>query len=187
MSLETGTYIGDLNPANPPGTDPKSQGDDHLRLLKAAVKNAFPGFSGSIMVGGSATGAADAYILSPPSALLAYMANTMVVFLPSATNTTTAPTLNISALGPRVIKAVNGAAVLPGDIQTGQYCVLIDTGIEYRLAGVTKNYIDNLVFSSALPSPPPGSLLYYLTYQNGVFSYGMPPVPDYLIQAQGVV
>lgn len=42
MSLETGTYISDLVAANPTGTDPKSQGDDHLRLLKSTIKNSFP-------------------------------------------------------------------------------------------------------------------------------------------------
>ena len=38
MGLETGTQIGELVEANPPGTDPKSQGDDHLRLIKTCVK-----------------------------------------------------------------------------------------------------------------------------------------------------
>ena len=38
MGLETGTQIGDLVPANPLGTDPKSQGDDHLRLIKTCVQ-----------------------------------------------------------------------------------------------------------------------------------------------------
>lgn len=43
MALEAGTYIADLNVSNPVGsTDPKSQGDDHLRLIKTAVKNTFP-------------------------------------------------------------------------------------------------------------------------------------------------
>jgi hypothetical protein len=38
MPLETGTQIGDLDPANPPGTDPLSQADDHLRLIKTCVQ-----------------------------------------------------------------------------------------------------------------------------------------------------
>lgn len=41
MSLETGTYIGDLVATNPAGTDPKSQGDDHLRLIKKTLQNQF--------------------------------------------------------------------------------------------------------------------------------------------------
>lgn len=38
MGLETGTYISDLVASNPPGTDPKSQGDDHIRLIKSVLQ-----------------------------------------------------------------------------------------------------------------------------------------------------
>lgn len=44
MALESGTYISDLNVNNPVGsTDPKAQGDDHIKLIKAVLKNTFPG------------------------------------------------------------------------------------------------------------------------------------------------
>jgi hypothetical protein len=43
MSLETATYLADLQPANPPSTDPISQGDDHLRLIKQVLQNQFQG------------------------------------------------------------------------------------------------------------------------------------------------
>ncbi len=42
MSLEAGTYVSDLDAANPPGTDQKKQGDDHLRLIKSVLKATFP-------------------------------------------------------------------------------------------------------------------------------------------------
>lgn len=45
MSLESFAYIKDLVPSNPTGTDPKSQGDDHLRGVKQTLKNQFPGFT----------------------------------------------------------------------------------------------------------------------------------------------
>lgn len=48
MALESGTYINDLNENNPTGTDPKSQGDDHLRLIKKTVKNSFPNVEGAV-------------------------------------------------------------------------------------------------------------------------------------------
>ncbi|MEF3075172.1 hypothetical protein V2P20_09055 [Methylobacter sp. Wu1] len=48
MALETGTYISDLVPANPPGSDPKSQGDDHLRLIKSTIKATFPNITGAV-------------------------------------------------------------------------------------------------------------------------------------------
>ncbi len=42
MPLETGTRIEDLVPSNPLGTDPKAQGDDHIRLIKACVQGSLP-------------------------------------------------------------------------------------------------------------------------------------------------
>lgn len=43
MGLETATYIDDFVITNPQGTDAKSAGDDHLRLLKSVLKSTFPG------------------------------------------------------------------------------------------------------------------------------------------------
>lgn len=48
MGLETGTYISDLNAANPAGTDSKSQGDDHIKLIKSTIKNTFPNINGAV-------------------------------------------------------------------------------------------------------------------------------------------
>lgn len=43
MGLETGSYISALVATNPVGaTDPKSQGDDHLRFIKAKILETFP-------------------------------------------------------------------------------------------------------------------------------------------------
>lgn len=48
MSLESGTYISDLNTANPAAGDPKAQGDDHIRLIKTLIKNSFPNITGAM-------------------------------------------------------------------------------------------------------------------------------------------
>lgn len=43
MPLEVATWINDLVSSNPVGaTDTKAEGDDHLRLIKTALKNTFP-------------------------------------------------------------------------------------------------------------------------------------------------
>ena len=47
MGLEQANYIPELNPANPTGADPKSEGDNHLRLTKGAIKGSFPNFVGN--------------------------------------------------------------------------------------------------------------------------------------------
>lgn len=49
MGLETGTYISDLVSTNPVGaTDPKSAGDDHLRLIKSTIKATFAAITGAV-------------------------------------------------------------------------------------------------------------------------------------------
>lgn len=46
MGLETGTYVSDLDAANPVGaTDKRHQGDNHLRLIKGVLKTTFPNAS----------------------------------------------------------------------------------------------------------------------------------------------
>ena len=49
MALETATYISGLVAANPLSSDPKSQGDDHLRLIKITLLNTFPNISGAVI------------------------------------------------------------------------------------------------------------------------------------------
>jgi len=43
MGLESSTYINGLTQAWPIAGDPKSQGDDHIRLVKTVLQNTFPG------------------------------------------------------------------------------------------------------------------------------------------------
>jgi len=42
MGLETGTYINSLVSTNPLGSDERSKGDDHIRLVKSTIKASFP-------------------------------------------------------------------------------------------------------------------------------------------------
>lgn len=48
MSLETATYINQLDAANPLGSDPIASGDDHIRLLKSTIKATFPNITGVV-------------------------------------------------------------------------------------------------------------------------------------------
>lgn len=49
MGLEAATYINQLVATNPVGaTDPKAQGDDHLRLIKSALQATFPNITGPV-------------------------------------------------------------------------------------------------------------------------------------------
>ena len=48
MSLESSTYISGLNSSNPTYNDPRSQGDDHLRLIKSTILATFPNITGAV-------------------------------------------------------------------------------------------------------------------------------------------
>ena len=46
MAVENPVYINEFNEAWPDGLDSKSQGDDHIRNIKAAIKRTFPKITG---------------------------------------------------------------------------------------------------------------------------------------------
>jgi hypothetical protein len=48
MGLETATYINGLVNTNPTAGDPVSQGDDHIRLVKATLLSTFPNVTGAV-------------------------------------------------------------------------------------------------------------------------------------------
>ncbi len=55
MGLESGppTYISQLNSSNPTTSDDVAEGDDHLRMIKAVLKNQFSGLSGTTAISAS--------------------------------------------------------------------------------------------------------------------------------------
>lgn len=48
MPLETASYINQLDAANPLGSDPIAAGDDHIRMIKSALKATFPNITGPV-------------------------------------------------------------------------------------------------------------------------------------------
>ena len=48
MALESVTHIDDLNATNPLGTDPRSEGDDHIRNIKTVLLTDFVGITGVV-------------------------------------------------------------------------------------------------------------------------------------------
>ena len=158
MPLESTTTIAGLVRTNPAASDPKSEGDDHIRQLKAVVQDAFTGFSGAVLVTGVDGGAVNAYTLTPATALIGYSTKMLIEFTPTATNTTTTPTLNISGLGAKTIVSVANAALLTGDLVAGTPVLATYDGTNVRLLGPTKNWVDQLILSAALPAQALGWL-----------------------------
>lgn len=91
MGLESATYIFELNPNNPVGaTDPKAQGDDHLRMIKGTLLNTFPNIEGVV----SASDAELNYLDGATG--VTGTGHTVRAIAPALTGTATAETLNAS-------------------------------------------------------------------------------------------
>lgn len=158
MALEQDVdYISDLDRTSPGPAEFKSEGDDHLRNIKKALRQTVPGFAGAVFVAGQNGGAANVYTLTPTPALPSYEPGTMVVFAPAAANTG-ASTLNISSNGAKPLKRVAGGDLLSGDLVPGVTYVAIDIGAEFRLLSITKNQLDQTAFQSSLPALASGFL-----------------------------
>ena len=170
------TNIADLNKLWPLGSDPASTADNHLRFIKTALVNDFVGFTGSVCVTGIDGGIVNAYTLTPAvGTLVAYGTRMTVKFSPTVSNTG-ATTLNVSGLGAKNVLSVSGAPLAAGDLTAGNLYEAIYNGTEFRLSAVTKNYADQLSFSSTLPAQPGGSIVYRLTSLGGAALWA-PPSP----------
>jgi hypothetical protein len=65
MGLETATYINGLVATNPTASDPKSQGDDHIRLLKSTIQASFPAVTGAVTASHTELNLLDGMTIQP--------------------------------------------------------------------------------------------------------------------------
>lgn len=130
MGLETGSFISDLVPANPTATDPVSEGDDHLRLLKTVTQGTFPGMGGVFSrVDARSTGYTVLTTDNTKHFVVDASATTTVTLsLPAAASITSGFSVMVTALtGATVLvdgagaEQINGAATLSlGDRNTAR-------------------------------------------------------------------
>lgn len=109
------------------------------RGISAAIRNEFISIAAAINsksdgLYGTDGGAANAYTVTPTNALSAYYAKLFVIFSPVASNTG-ASTLNISTLGAKSIKTVNGNDLSAGDLLSGKTYEAIYDGSQFYLIG----------------------------------------------------
>ena len=76
MSVEAATYLSQLDPTLPRSTDVRSEGDDHINLVKSTLKAQFPNFTANAITatcadltavtGAGGTGATALRVLTQP-------------------------------------------------------------------------------------------------------------------------
>lgn len=132
MPLESGLYVSSLVPTNPTSGDPKSQGDDHLRLIKAILQQTLNNFPGTIVLLGADVGAVNTYTINPTLPVPAYTQGMTVIFGPAITNTGPV-TLNVSSLGPVAVTHASGSPVAAGELPAGRMVGLRYDGTGFQI------------------------------------------------------
>jgi len=131
MGLESTSVIAGLVATNPTASDPKSQGDDHIRMLKTVLQQCLNGFTGGIMLTATEAGTAAAHVLTPSTALLSYTAGLILLYRPTNANSSGAVTVNVSGLGAKSIKTPLGADPTANDIIANQPILLMYDGTNF--------------------------------------------------------
>lgn len=96
MAVESATYVTQLDELAPTGAEGKNEGDNHLRLLKSALKNTFPTASKALTVSFDDLNSLVASLASI-NALKAPLAS------PALTGTPTAPTAATSTASQQIV------------------------------------------------------------------------------------
>ncbi len=147
MTVETATYINGLNATYPAASDPKSEGDDHLRLIKSTVKATFPNVTGAV----TATHTELSHVAGVTSAIQTQIDTKAPTASPTFTGTPAAPTAaagtnttqiaTTAHVAASIFAASGITAVLPG--QTGNAGKFLGTD------GTSANWVSN-PFDTAL-------------------------------------
>lgn len=178
MALETATLVPSLVDTNPTATDAKSQGDDHIRMIKDCLLNSFAGWSGLILITGTeAQGATiNDYVVTVSPAPAAYT-TCLLVFKATHTNSG-ASTLKINSLTAKTLKDVDGGAVASGDITNGSICFVYYDGTDfYLLSANDKAFVSGDTYNGAhdftgatitVPTPSSGSAAVTRDYMDAV-------------------
>ena len=180
MALETADLVPELIDTNPTSSDAKSQGDDHLRMVKDCLLNSFAGWTGLILVTGTeAQGAtANDYVVTVTPAPAAY--TTAVMIFKSAHANTGAATLQVGALAAKTLKNADGGALIANDIKNGSICVVYYDGTDFFLVSSNVNnkvdiggdiYTGTHNFTGAtitVPAPASGSAAVTRDYMDAV-------------------
>ena len=178
MALETATLVPSLVDTNPTSTDAKSQGDDHIRMIKDCLLNSFAGWSGLILITGTeAQGATvNDYVVTVSPAPAAYT-TCLLVFKAAHTNSG-ASTLKINSLTAKTLKDVDGGAVASGDITNGSICFVYYDGTDfYLLSANDKAFVSGDTYNGThdftgatitVPTPASGSAAVTRDYMDAV-------------------
>ena len=142
MALETGSYISALVSTNPTASDPKSQGDDHLRFVKAKILETFPSVTGAV----TPTHTELNYVDGVTSGIQAQIDAKAPIASPTFTGTVTIPSgASIAGFAPLASPTFTGTPTAPtatvgtSTTQIATTAFVAATGLSTALPGQSGN------------------------------------------------
>ncbi|MFN4121269.1 hypothetical protein [Acidovorax sp.] len=166
MPLETVNYISDFNPLWPLGSDPKSNGDNHLQIIKFGTKNTFPNITGQV----TPTHVEINYLSGVTSNVQVQLGNkantasptfTGTVVLPSTTSigtVTDAEISRLSGVSSAIQTQLDGKGAITGQTWSGAHDFTAGSvNVPTAMAGdastkaASTAFVAGVAFSSALP------------------------------------
>lgn len=103
--------------------------------MMTAIKNWWDESLGGLNLHATDTGSADTYVLTPAPAITSYISGQSFSFFAANANTG-ASTINISGVGTKAIE-YQGAALISGDIASGDLVSMVYDGTAFQLLGKT--------------------------------------------------
>lgn len=170
MGIEAATYLNQLDPAQPGSNDPKSEGDNHIRLMKSVLQTTFPNIEGAMTATHTrlnllnqpefadvTAGTAPDYTIATPQVVpTAYVSGQRFLVRFHADGTTGDNTLNINALGAKDLVQYNylGAKV-PALIKSGLVCEVVYDGTDMVVQLVNQDATLAAAIAAIAAVPPP--------------------------------
>lgn len=168
MPLESAPYINSLNASNPTGADTKAEGDDHIRLIKSAVKATFPNLTGAVTADQSELNILDGATLSTAELNLldGVTASTAELNILDGVTATTTEINYIDGVTSPIQTQLAGKADITGETYTGTHDFSGATAIKAPTKApgssgtdvATVDYANALAFSSSMPAIAGNSL-----------------------------
>lgn len=168
MPLESAPYINSLNASNPTGADTKAEGDDHIRLIKSAVKATFPNLTGAITADQGELNILDGATLSTTELNLldGVTASTAELNLLDGVTATTTEINYIDGVTSPIQTQFAGKADITGENYTGTHDFSSATAVKAPTKApgssgndvATVDYANALAFSSSMPALAGNSL-----------------------------
>lgn len=167
MPIETATYISDLVTTNPAGSDAKSTADDHLRLIKSAVKTTFPNVTGSVTPTHTELNYVDGVTSAIQTQLNTLTSDKAPVASPAFTGTPTVPTAVIATSSTQAASTeFVQSAIANVNAQTSTTVSVVSGTTQTAVAG--SHYILTNVAATTvtLPATPASGDTVWVTWAN---------------------